>query len=250
MWNNKTVAIIFPGLKQNSIRNIVTEFDSTGYVDEIIIVQTSPTPKIISEIKKTRAKLIKHSPDNINDAIKTGIKSTSADLLIISSPTGAFRGKDLVKFLSYGDDFDMVFGSRTHVPLIQKRTEMTFLKRIVDVFLGKLISLLFICPPLTDISCDYILTNRKAWSKILRESQSSHFALEWLLIAAKNQIKFIQIPINFGANSTHKSNEIVSKAILSGFLNLYSILKFWLESLIQKSTNSPSLFSSKGIKHT
>lgn len=238
MWNNKTVAVIFPTYgEKRSIKNVLMEFDSTGYVDEIIVVNNNSRKGIVSMVKKTRARLITEPQQGYGTAIKTGIKSTSADLLVIAEPDGTFEGKDLVKFLSYSDDFDIVFGSRTHVPLIRNKAQMSFSKRITDVSLGKLISLLFLCPPLTDVSCNFRLTSRKAWQRIIKESksESSLFGVEWLLIAAKNRIKFIQIPVNFRAKhlqSTPLSNQ--SKSELNVFL---FILKIWFVSLIKKAPN-------------
>ena len=148
MWNNKTVAVIFPTYREKrSIKNSIIEFDSTGFIDEIIVVDNNAETGTSEEVKKTRARTIKEPIQGYGAAIKTGIKSTNADILLIAEPDGTFDGNDVVKFLAYSDDFDMVFGSRTHVPLIHKKAGMTFQRRIADVILGKLISLLFLCPP-------------------------------------------------------------------------------------------------------
>ena len=208
MWNNKTVAVIFPTYREKrSIRSAIMEFDSTGFVDELIVIDNNSQKGTIEEVKKTRARLIKEPKQGYGAAIKTGIKSTTADLLVIAEPDGTFAGQDLVKFLAYSDDFDTVFGSRTHLPLIQRKSEMTFLRRITDVLMGKLISLLFLCPPLTDVGCTYRLSNRKGWQKVFKEakSDSALFATEWLLMAAKNKVKFIEIPINFRARVGNSS---------------------------------------------
>lgn len=238
MWNNKTIAVIFPTFKEKgSIRDVITEFDSTGYVDEIIVVDNNAQQGTAEEVKKTRARLIKESRQGYGAAIKTGIKSTSADLLVIAEPDGTFEGNDLVKFLAYSDDFDMVFGSRTHVPLIQKKAGMTFLRRIADVLLGKLISLLFICPPLTDVGCTYRLTNRKGWQKIFKEtkSDSALFATEWLLVAAKNKVKFIEIPINFKARVGNSSlTASFSNQLKWGVIIFLFIFKVWTFRFFEK----------------
>lgn len=238
MWNNKTVAVILPTFREKrSIKNVITEFDSTGFVDEILVVDNNAEPGTENEVKKTRARLIKEPYQGYGAAIKTGIKSTSADLLVIAEPDGTFEGKDLVKFLSYSDDFDAVFGSRTHLPLIQKKAGMTFLRRIADVLLGKLISILFLCPPLTDVGCTYRLTNRKGWQKVFKEikSDSALFATEWLVVAAKNKVKFIEIPINFNARVGHSSlTASFFNQLKWGSIILLFILKIWVFNLSGK----------------
>ncbi len=200
MWGRKTVSVIFPTYKEKkSIFDAIQEFDSSGYVDEIIVVDNNAEEGTEAEVKRTRAKIIKETRQGYGRAIQTGIANTKADLMIIAEPDGTFDGKDVVKLLAYSDDFDTVFGSRTHVPLVEKNSEMTIVRRILDVILGKLISLLFISPPLTDVGCTLRLTNRKGWQKIAKECKANNamFATEWLLLAAKNKVRFIEVPINF-----------------------------------------------------
>ena len=238
MWNNKTVAVIFPTYREKrSIRAAIMEFDSTGYVDEIIVIDNNSQKGTAEEVKKTRARLIREPRQGYGAAIKTGIKATTADLLVIAEPDGTFDGKDLVKFLSYSDDFDTVFGSRTHLPLIHKKAGMTFLRRIADVLLGKLICVLFLCPPLTDVGCTYRLTNRKGWQKVFKEtkSDSALFATEWLLTAAKNKVKFIEIPINFRVRIGNSSlTDSFYDQFKWGFIIFLFILKVRIISLIGK----------------
>ncbi len=202
MWGKKTVAIIFPTYREKkSIFQSIQEFDASGYIDEIIVVDNNAEDGTADEVKKTRAKLIKESRQGYGRAIRTGIENTKADLLIISEPDRTFDGRDVPKLLAYSDDFDTVFGSRTHVPLVEKKSGMTFLRRILDVLFGKLISLLFLCPPFTDVGCTLRITNRKGWQKVVKECKSNDamFATEWLLVAAKNNVRFIEIPVNFRA---------------------------------------------------
>jgi len=60
MWGKKTVAVIIPVSKEkNSLVEVIQDFDSTGYVDEILVVADNSNLGIEEQIKKTRAKLIK-----------------------------------------------------------------------------------------------------------------------------------------------------------------------------------------------
>ncbi|MBI2327924.1 glycosyltransferase family 2 protein [Candidatus Curtissbacteria bacterium] len=213
MWHNKTVAVIFPTYREkDSIYEAIVEFDASGYVDEIIVVDNNAEEGTVEEVAKTRAKLIKEPRQGYGRAIRAGIAASGADLLIIAEPDGTFDGRDVVKLLSYSDDFETVFGSRTHVPLIHSGSEMHFVRRILDVLYGKLISLLFLCGPLTDVGCTLRITDRAGWRKVSGECKatSALFATEWLLVAAKNKVKFIEIPVNFRAR--------VGKSILTASL--------------------------------
>ena len=199
MWGNKTVSVIFPAAKDGKVLSeTIKSFDSTGYVDEVIVVDSGAEPAMEEEIKRTRAKLIKGN-FTLGETIKEGIKQTKADLIIIAEPNGAFKGQDVLKLLSYSDDFDTVFGSRTHLPMLEKGSGMVFLRRFINFSLGKLINLLYFSSPLTDVGCTLRLTNRKGWNKIVKDCKSNDwiFLTEWVIIAAKNRVRYKEIPINY-----------------------------------------------------
>ena len=234
MWGRKTVAVIFPTYKEKkSIFESIREFDSTGYVDEIVVVNNNAEEGTDEEVKKTRAKLIYETKQGYGNAIRTGINNTKADLIIISEPDGTFVGNDVLKLLAYSDNFDTVFGSRTHVHLIDKDSEMTLIRRIMDFLVGKFINLIFFSSRLTDVGCTLRLTDRKGWKQVASEckSEGAMFATEWLLVAVKNKVKFIEIPINFrkrvGKSSLTASFRDQAKW---GILIFLYVIKVWIFS--------------------
>lgn len=240
MWQNKTVAVILPvSGPEGPIRRTIMDFDGTGFVDEIIVVRSTGTD-IENEVKKTRARLITTGDKGFGGATLKGIKATKADLIIISEASGSFEGSDILKLLSYSGDFEMVFGSRTHVPLIEDKSQMFLLKRIVEAVFGKLISLLFICPPLTDTGCNYWLASRKGLRKIAPECKDSSeiFTTGWLLLAAKNKVKFIQIPVNFKRNEGMPVKVDMINQVIRAYFKFYYIWKVWTFKLINKKLNS------------
>jgi len=231
MWGKKTVAVIIPASQKNGqIFNVIQDFDSTGYVDEILIVGNNGKKVVQNEIKQTRAKYISQKRPGFGIGIREGINKTKADLLIITELNGSFKGKDILKLLSYSDDFDMVFGSRTHLPLIQKGSGMNFARRIVDDLFGKLISFLFLGPPLTDVGCTFRLTNRNGWKKISSEchSKDEMFITEWLVAAVKNKVRFIEIPVHFNMprRSFHPNSFLYHSK--RGIKIFFYIWKIWL----------------------
>lgn len=243
MWGRKTVALIFPTYREKkSIFNAIKEFDATGFIDEIIVVDNNAEEGTETEVKKSRARLVKESRQGYGRAIRTGIKNTNADLIIIAEPDGTFSGRDVIKLLAYSDDFEMVFGSRTHHSLIDRASEMTFVRRILDFMLGKLINLLFLgSSRLTDVGCTLRLTSKGAWKKIAGECQSDGaiFATEWLLVAAKKRVKFIEVPVRFKAR--------VGKSSLTatffdqakwGILIFLYIFKVWIYNLLNKKLHT------------
>lgn len=242
MWKKKTVAVIFPTYREKkSIFNSIMDFGSTGYVDEIIVVDNNAEEGTAEEVKKTKAKLVLEKRQGYGRAVRTGIANTKADLVVIAEPDGTFDGKDVTKLLSYSDDFDLVFGSRTHLPLIEINSEMTFFRRILDVLFGKLISILFLCSPLTDVGCTLRITNRKGWNKVKNECKSNGaiFATEWELVAAKNGVRFIEIPINFKVRVGVSSlTDTFAKQTKWGIIIFVYIWKVWIFGRLNKKLYS------------
>lgn len=232
MWFKKTVAVVFPTYREKkSIYRSIREFDKNGFVDEIVVVDNNAEPGTREEIQKTRARLVHESSQGYGYAIRKGLASTKADLIIIAEPDGSFDGRDVIKLLAYSDNFPMVFGSRTHVPLIERGSDMTLYKRIGDVLLAKLAYILFLCYPLTDLGCTLRLTTRGAWKKIEPYCQSGDniFATEWVLVAAKHKLRFIEIPINFRSRVGESTAAgTLTKQLYWGLRKFFCIWQVWL----------------------
>lgn len=232
MWKKKKVALVLATYKEkDSIYQAIKDFKASGFIDEIIVVENNAELGTEEEVKKTRARLFHEKRQGFGYAIRKGMNKTKADLIIISEPDGTYAGRDVIKFLAYSDDFEMVFGSRTHLPLVQKDSDMTFVKRYGDVLLGKLTTLLFNCSPLTDMGCAYRITTRKTWGKIKNECWGADniFSTEWVCAAAKNKIKFMEIPVNFQARIGESTVSGTSfKRIMWGIRKFFCIWRYWL----------------------
>ena len=231
MWLKKTVAAIIPVIgNSDSIFNVIQELDATGYADEIVVVDMGVDEETLGKIKKTRARIITQKADGVGRAIKTGIINTKADLLIIADADGTFKGKDISKLLSYSEDFDTVFGSRTHIPLAGKGSGMTLLRRLVEDLYAKIICILFLSSNLTDVGCAFRLTNRKGWQSVAKKckSNSEIFLTEWLIMAAKNKVRFIEVPVSYSAPKTITSKDNFYHLTVRALLIFYLIFKTWV----------------------
>ncbi len=232
MWKSKKVSVIFPTYREKkSIRKLIEEFDGTGYVDEIIVVDNNAEKGTREEVKKTRAILVHENRQGYGHAIRKGLASSKGDLLIVAEPDGSFDGRDVIKLLAYSDDFPMVFGSRTHLSLVHKDSDMSYIKRILDVFLAKVVTYLYACSPLTDLGCTLRLTSKKAWEHISTECNSADgiFATEWVLVAAKGNVNFIEIPIHFRSRIGISSvSGTFTKKAWWAIRKFYYIWKIWI----------------------
>ncbi|MCS7227688.1 MAG: glycosyltransferase family 2 protein, partial [Endomicrobia bacterium] len=109
MWRNKSVCVVFPAYnEEENILQAIEDFFSSGYVDEIIVVDNNSTDKTPELVKQTKAKLVKETKQGLGWAIRRGLKEAKADYIIIAEPDGTFLGKDVEKLLVYSDEFDLV----------------------------------------------------------------------------------------------------------------------------------------------
>lgn len=200
MWKNKTVSVIFPTYNEkDSIRKSIEDFFSQGYVDEIIVVNNNAAQGTSEEVAKTKAREVFERKQGYGHAIQKGLKEAKGDILIVSEPDGTFIGRDVVKLLAYSEDFDVVFGTRTSKNLIWEGANMGIFLKWGNVFLAKLVELLYNTTVLTDVGCTARLINRKSLKKIQNQFSigGSHFGVEMMLLVIKNKIKFMEIPVNY-----------------------------------------------------
>ena len=230
MWKNKTVSVIFPTYNEkDSIRKSIEDFFSQGYVDEIIVVNNNAAQGTSEEVAKTKAREVFERKQGYGHAIQKGLKEAKGDILIVSEPDGTFIGRDVVKLLAYSEDFDVVFGTRTSKNLIWEGANMGIFLKWGNVFLAKLVELLYNTTVLTDVGCTARLINRKSLKKIQNQFSigGSHFGVEMMLLVIKNKIKFMEIPVNYRervGKSSVTGDKL--KALFLGILMILLILKY------------------------
>jgi glycosyltransferase involved in cell wall biosynthesis len=230
MWKNKKVSVIFPTYNEkDSIRQAIEDFFSSGYVDEIIVVNNNAVEGTDEEVKKTEAKLVYEKRQGYGYAIWKGLQEATGDYLIISEPDGTFEGKDVIKLLAYSDDFDYVLGTRTTRELIWKGANMNFFLKWGNWIVAKLMEFLYNTTTLTDVGCTMRLIKRNLYEKIRQffTVGREHFGPEMTLLVIKTGTKFIEIPVNYkprvGKSSVTGS---MRKAFFLGLKMMFLILRY------------------------
>ena len=230
MWKENKVSVVFPTYNEKDyIRKAIEEVFETNLVDEIIVVNNNAAKGTSEEIAKTRAKEVFEKKQGYGFAVRKGLEVAKGDLIILSEPDGTFLGRDIIKLLSYSDDFDVVFGTRTSRNLIWKGANMGFFLKWGNVFIAKLIEVLYNTTMLTDVGCTMRLIKKKELKKIQSKFRvgGSHFAPEMMVLAIKSKMKFIEIPVNYRertGESTITGNKI--KAFFLGLKMIWLILTY------------------------
>jgi glycosyltransferase involved in cell wall biosynthesis len=203
MFEQKKVSIIIPTYnEEQSIARVINDFFATGFVDEIIAVDNNARGNTVAEILKTKAVHIKeYEHQGYGHAIMRGLKEATGDLLVVVEADGTFDAQDLIKFLVYSRDFDVVFGTRTSRASIWSGAFMPFSVRVGNWAVAKLLEVLNNGPTLTDVGCTYKLIHRTAYEKIkdlfILSNGGGTFSPELMVWLLRRKLTPIEIPVMF-----------------------------------------------------
>ena len=192
--------MIFPTFNErDSLYDAVREAWDTGYADEVIVVDNNATPGSGDEARRGGARVVHEMVQGYGAAIQRGLREATGDLLILSEPDGTFTANDFVKLLSYSDDFDVVFGTRTTLQLIWGGANMGLFLRVGNMAVAKYMELLFNTSQLTDVGCTMRLLRRRAYETIAPEFtiKGSHFGPEMMALSFLHGLRTIQVPVNY-----------------------------------------------------
>ena len=162
-------------------------------------------------------------------AIQRGFHENQCDLIFVCEPDDTFVPRDTLKFLSYIDDVDVVFGSRTEKFLIWESANMGWFLRFGNWAVAKLMEALYNTPPLTDVGCTFRLIRKEALAEIIHDFRVStnFFGPEMMLLTRWKRLTFLQIPINYKDRvGTSSVTGDFSKAFRLGLRMIWLILTF------------------------
>lgn len=236
MWEGKTVSVILPTYNEkDSIRQCIQDFFDTGLVDEVVVVNNNAAPGTTEEVMKTKARQVFERRQGYGYAIQRGLAEATGDILVICEPDGTFRPKDIIRFLSYADEFDVVFGTRTTRELIGERANMGFFLRWGNWTVAKMIMLLFNTTSLSDVGCTFRLLHRHVYDQIRPYFSvgTSHFGIEMMLIIFIRKFRTIEISVNYLERvGTSSVTGDLRKAILLGLTMIAFTIRFYLLHVI------------------
>lgn len=247
MWQGKSVSVVLPTCSErDTIRRVINEVFSTGYVDEIVVVNNNAQEGTDQEVLKTKARLVYEKKQGFGYTVQRGLREAKNEYIILSEPDGTFAGQDIIKLLAYSDNFDVVFGTRTTREFIWAGANMGWFLRWGNYIVAKMLELLFNTPSLTDMGCTMRLIKKDALNKIQDRFTvgGSHFNPEFMILVFINKIKAVEIPINYkerAGESTITGNLI--KAFFVGLRMIALTISYWFRYKIFRrslSTNDKS----------
>ena len=200
MWNKKSVSVVLPAYnEEQGIRDAVDSFFATNIVDEVIVVNNNSTDGTVEETKKTKATLVHERKQGYGAALTRGLMEATGDYIVLAEPDGTFESKDIMKLLSYTDDFDLVCGTRTTRELIWAEANMGWFLRLGNIVVAKWLEVLHNTCSLSDCGCTLRLIHRESLQKFLPylTVTGSHFLPEMVILARKCGLRIVEIPVNY-----------------------------------------------------
>src|SRR5690349_4723778 len=125
MWNGRTVSVVLGTYaERDSIREVIDGYFATGVVDEVVVVNNNAELGTKEEVDLTAARQVFESKQGYGYSYRRGLAEATGDLIVLSEPDGTFLPRDVVKLLTYSDDCDAVFGTRTTREMIWSGANM------------------------------------------------------------------------------------------------------------------------------
>lgn len=232
MYGTRTVSIVLPAYNEEQyIRPAVEDFFASGVVDEVVVVDNNSRDRTAEEAARTRARVVTEPKQGYGNALRRGLREATGDLVIMAEPDGTFMGRDVLKLLAYSDDFEMVCGTRTTRELIWTQANMGWFLRVGNWTVAKMVQFLYGGPSLSDCGCTMRLIRRESLAKIQDDLTvgGSHFLPEMVILALKNHLTIIEIPVNYrGRVGESKITGSLKGTLSTGFRMIGIILKYRL----------------------
>jgi len=200
MWKGKKVSVVFSTYNEkDSVRGCIENLFKTKYVDEVIAVDNNAAKGTKEEILKTKAKYFREPKQGFGWGYRRALYESTGDLMIMIEPDGTFDTNDVIKFLAYSDNFDVVFGTRTTSIMISEGANMGWFLKWGNFAVAKMIEILFNTSFLSDVGCTYRLINRKAYEKIRNKFviMGNEFNPDMMIQVIKHKIPYIEIPVRY-----------------------------------------------------
>lgn len=200
MWEGKRVSVILPAYNEaDNIAQAVREFLAVSAVDEVVVVDNNSQDGTGPLAAEAGGRVILETKQGYGNALRRGMAEAIGDIVVLAEPDGTFVARDILKLLSYTDEFDMVLGTRTTRELIWHQANMGWFLRVGNVAVAKLIQVLYGGPSLSDCGCTFRLIHRKALDQIVGDLTvgGSHFLPEMVILGLRRGLRVIEIPVNY-----------------------------------------------------
>ncbi|HEY3057853.1 MAG TPA: glycosyltransferase family 2 protein [Chloroflexota bacterium] len=200
MWQGQRVTVVFPAYNEEAgIAAAVADFGGIDAVDEVLVVDNNSRDATAVRALEAGARVVAEPKQGYGNALRRGMHEAQGEYVVLAEPDGTFMGKDVLKLLTYADDFDLVLGTRTTRELIWRGANMGWQLRWGNWIVAKFLQVLFGGPSLSDCGCTLRLIRRDAAERMLPRLTvgGSHFLPEMVCLALIDKARLIEVPVNY-----------------------------------------------------
>ena len=239
MWNGRTVSVVLGTYaERDSIYDVIQGYFETGVVDEVVVVNNNAQQGTSEEVERTNARQVFETRQGYGFSYRRGLAEAKGDIIVLSEPDGTFLPRDIVKLLTYTEDCDAVFGTRTTREMIWRGANMGFLLKWGNWAVAKYVEVLFNTSHLSDVGCTYRAITRPTLEKIEDRFTigGSHFGPELMLTVITSGARMVEVPVNYlprvGVSSVTGD---LMKAVKLGLQMIVFISRFRLKTVGKKA---------------
>jgi glycosyltransferase involved in cell wall biosynthesis len=200
MWQGQRVSVVFPAFNEEAgIAAAVADFSHVEPVDEVVVVDNNSRDQTAARASAAGARVVTESSQGYGHALRRGMAEALGDYVVLAEPDGTFMGKDVLKLLTYADEFDLVLGTRTTRELIWRGANMGWQLRWGNWIVAKFMQVLFGGPSLSDCGCTLRLIRRQTAERMLPRMTvgGSHFLPEMVCLALLQRQRLVEVPVNY-----------------------------------------------------
>jgi len=194
------VSVVMPAYnEEDGVGATAKDFRALGFVDEIIVVDNNSTDATAAVAEGAGAKVVKEEKQGYGNACIRALKEAKSDIVVLVESDGTFSAADLIGMLDALEEADFVSGSRTFPAMNESGADMSWYKVAGNRILGKLVSWLYGCEPLTDIGSTFVAVRRKSLERFVDKLHigDSSFSSEMYVAAASSGAITAQMPVRY-----------------------------------------------------
>jgi glycosyltransferase involved in cell wall biosynthesis len=235
MWNGRSVSVVLGTYaERDSIHDVIQGYFATGVVDEVVVVNNNAQPGTEEEVARTDARQVFEPRQGYGFSYRRGLAEATGDLIVLSEPDGTFLPRDVIKLLTYSEDCDAVFGTRTTREMIWRGANMGLFLKWGNWAVAKLVEVLFNTSHLSDVGCTYRLLTRQTLENIQDRFSvgGSHFGPELMLLVITSGARVVEVPVNYLPRVGESSvTGDFGKAVKLGLQMIVFVVKFRLKTI-------------------